>query len=271
MSLFQTPIPNPTPLVSAIVLNYRSPRDAIRCIEALKSQTIADRLEVLVVDNHSEDESVGWLRARYTSDPMVRLIEERKNVGYGRGNNTALAFAKGEYVLIINPDNTLPRNGLERMLESLQNHTDAAIVGPALLYQDGGIRPSARQFPSIIDLFRKRFFPQTWQKNYEQWLETVKDKNEVEVDWLVGACLLMRTELLKSLGGFDPRYFLFFEDIDLCRRVHLLGKKVLYLPSIHVLDRRDRLSGSTVFSLLGRKMTWVHLVSAVRYFRKWSA
>ncbi len=270
-TLIPNPNPNPRLLVTGVVLNYRSPKDTVRCIEALKKQTIAERMNIIVVDNHSEDESSGWFRARYGKDSSVRCIEERKNVGYGRGNNAALPFLESEFVLIINPDNVLPPDGIERMLAVLERRTDAGIVGPALVYPDGGIRPSARRFPNILDLCKKRLFPAAWQKKYEEWMNTIRLENEVEVDWLVGACLLLRTDLLRSLGGFDRRFFLFFEDIDLCRRIRLLGKRVLYLPNIHVLDRKNRLSGSSALSLLFRKMTWIHARSAMQYFWKWRA
>lgn len=262
-------IPNPHHLVSAIVLNYRSPRDTIKCVRALLAQTIAEKLEILIVDNHSDDESIGWLRAQFNDHPRIRFIEERDNSGYGRGNNAALAKASGEFVLIINPDNTMPTDALEQMLQALQSHPDAGIVGPALVHPDGSVRASAREFPKLSDLIRKRLFPNAWQKEYERWLQNVAKQTVVPVDWLVGACILMRTDLLRSLRGFDPRFFLFFEDIDLCRRVRGLGKTVLYLPSVHVADRRMRLSGSSALSLLRRKTTWIHLASAVKYFWKW--
>lgn len=271
MSLAPVPNPNPRPLVTAIVLNYRSPRDTIQCVRALLAQTIADDLDILIVDNHSDDESIGWLRAQFGDHPGIRFIEEKDNSGYGRGNNAALTKAKGEFVLIINPDNTMPPDALQRMLAPLRKNPDVGIVGPALVHPDGSTRPSARQFPRMIDLIAKRLRPDAWQKKYERWLDTIKAKEETEVDWLVGACLLMRMELLTSLGGFDPRFFLFFEDIDLCRRVHLLEKKVLYLPQIRVLDRKHRLSGASLLSLLRRKTTWIHLGSALKYFGKWGA
>ncbi|MSR68055.1 glycosyltransferase family 2 protein [Candidatus Peribacteria bacterium] len=269
MSLTPVPNPNPRPLVTALVLNYRSPRDTIRCVEALLAQTIASELEILIIDNHSDDESIGWIRSRYQNTPDVRMIEERDNTGYGCGNNAGLTFVDSEFLLIINPDNTMPSDGMERMLLSLRNHPDAGIVGPALVHPDGTVRPSARQFPKMIDLLQKRLFPDAWQTNYAEWVRSVEKQQEVEVDWLVGACLLMRTELFRSLRGFDPRFFLFFEDIDLCRRIHLLGKKVLYLPHVRVLDRKHRLSGSSMLSLLRRKTTWIHFASALKYFWKW--
>ena len=94
-------------------------------------------------------------------------------------------------------------------------------------------------------------------------------KESVDVDWLVGACLLLRTDLFRRLKGFDERFFLFFEDMDLCRRTKILGKRVVYLPQIKVLDGKERLSGSSIFSLFTRKTTRIHLASAMKYFWKW--
>ncbi len=258
------------PLVSAVVLNYRSPKDTVKCVRALRSQSIADEVEIVVVDNHSDDESIGFIRAQLGTMPTVRIIEERGNVGYGRGNNAALRFVKGEYLLIVNPDNTLPPDATENMVKALQAHPDAGIVGPALIHPDGSVRPSARKFPRIADLIRKRLRPDRWQVEYDKTMTSMQSQESVDVDWLVGACLLMKTELFRELGGYDERYFLFFEDIDLCRRAHALGKKVLYLPHVRVLDRKTRLSGSTAFSLLTKRTTRIHLRSALQYFWKWN-
>ena len=180
-------------------------------------------------------------------------------------------MAHGEYLLIINPDNMMPSDALEKMLDVLQKHPDVGIVGPALIHPDGSVRPSARSFPTVLDLLRKRFSPNHWQAKYEESARTLVKNDRREVDWLVGACVLINTDFFRSLGGFDERFFLFFEDIDLCRRVRLKGKKVLYLPHMHVLDRRMRLSGSSIFSLLRRKTTWIHVLSAIKYFWKWRA
>ena len=89
------------------------------------------------------------------------------------------------------------------------------------------------------------------------------------VDWVVGACLLLKKDLYERLGGFDERFFLFFEDTDLCRRVHALGKKVMYLPQIHVLDKKARLSGSGPLAVFTKKTMRIHLMSAIKYFWKW--
>lgn len=226
-------------------------------------------MEILVVDNHSEDESIGFIRAQLSALPNVRIIEQRGNLGYGRGNNAGAAFARGEYILILNPDNVLPPDGAEKLLTALKDDPNAGAIGPALVYPDGSIRPSARRFPSPRDLFQKRMFPITWHAAYEEERQRLDSAPAVDVDWLVGACLLMRNDLYKELGGFDERFFLFFEDIDLCRRIHARGKKVIYLSSLKVLDRKGRLSGSSILSLITRRTTRIHLGSAVKYFWKW--
>lgn len=265
---FQLSIVN-SPLVSAVVLNYRSAKDTVRCVQALRKQSIASAIEIIVIDNHSEDDSIGLIRSQLSRVPAVRIVEERENIGYGSGNNDALRFARGRYLLIVNPDNALPPDTVERMLSALRSHPDAGIAGPALVHPDGSIRPSARQFPRFADLLSKRLFPGKWQAAYDRTMTAAEGEDVREVDWLVGACLLMPMELFRKLGGFDERFFLFFEDIDLCRRVHVLGKKVLYLPQVKVPDRKKRLSGSSILSLLTRKTTWIHLTSAGKYFWKW--
>ncbi len=257
------------PRLSAIVLNYRSPRDTVKCVQALCKQTIASDMEILAVDNHSLDESIGFMRAQLSGLPGVRIIEENENLGYGRGNNAAAALARGEYLLIVNPDNVLPPDGAEAMIAALRSDESIGVVGPALVYPDGSLRPSARSFPSPKDLFEKRMFPLRWHRSYEADRARLLSAPLVNVDWLVGACLLLRRDLFRELGGFDERFFLFFEDIDLCRRIHALGKKVIYLSSLKVLDRKGRLSGSNVLSLWTRKTTRIHLASAVKYFWKW--
>ncbi len=255
-------------VISALVLNYRCPQETAKCVLALKKQTIADQLEILVIDNHSDDESIGWLRARFQKDHSINIIESATNCGYGQGNNMGERFATGEYLLIINPDNPLPPDALEKMLAILQAHPEAGIVGPALVHPDGSIRPSARPFPHWNDLIAKRLQPEKWHAQHNASIDTTST-TPIAVDWLVGACLLMKTSLFDELGGFDPRFFLFFEDIDLCRRCKQLGKSVLYAPFIRVPDRRQRLSEGGILSLLMKKTTRIHVESALKYFWKW--
>jgi GT2 family glycosyltransferase len=259
------------PTISAIILNYRTWQDTTRCIQALLQQTIARELEILVVDNHSRNDSIGSLRNRWRSHPQVRLLEAPRNIGYGRGNNLGAAFARGEYLLIVNPDTLLLPEALERMLRFLQNHPDVGIVGPRLTFPDGNIRDSFRTFPSPKDVFIKRTLLRTlFSKRLRTYLQKDADPQRTrDVDWVVGACLFLRRDLFQELGGFDPRFFLFFEDTDLCRRCLQAGKRVVYFPEAEALDGEHRLSSGGLFSLLTKRTVRIHITSALKYFWKW--
>ena len=265
------------PLVSAIVLTYRSPRDTLVCVRALLSQTMGDRLEVIVVDNHSESDSIGILRTQLPKDPRVRVVETPRNLGYGKGNTFGTRTATGEYLLIVNPDNVLPPDALERMVERLESDPSIGILAPKLVFPSGTVRDSARSFPSFADVFIKRtVLKYLFPKRIAAYTRTGEggDSHPVtsamaDVDWVAGACLFLRRSLYEELGGFDPRFFLFFEDIDLCRRTWAAGKRVVYDPSIIVADREHRLSEGGVITIFTKRTVRWHLMSAVKYFWKW--
>ncbi|MDO8648562.1 MAG: glycosyltransferase family 2 protein [Candidatus Peregrinibacteria bacterium] len=262
---------SPHPIVSAIVLNYRTPKEAVRCVQALLKQTIADRISIIVVDNHSEDDSIGTLRNRLSHFPNVRILESRENVGYARGNAVAIAQATGEYLLIINPDNELSPASVAAMIERLRRDSTIGIVAPKLVHDDGSVRSSARSFPSLFDVLIKRSPLQSlFPRKMERYLHARALPNrEREVDWVVGTCMLMERSLYKHLGGFDERFFLFFEDMDLCRRCRKAGKRVVYFPEAVALDRKHRLSEGGPLSLITKRVGRAHIASAMRYFWKW--
>ncbi len=260
-----------TPLVSAIVLNYKSPKDCIHCVEALLHQTIKTKLDILLIDNHSNDDSIQFLRNRYRSTPHVRIFESNRNRGYGQGNEIGIQDAQGEYLLIINPDNELEPSGLETMIEKMEKDSSIGILAPQLVHEDGSIRESSRLFPSMFDVFVKRtVFRKFFGERIDRYLQHAEDPHKTrDVDWVAGACLLIRKDLYQELGGFDPRFFLFFEDTDLCRRVWKAGKRVVYFPSVHAKDRKKRLSDGGFLSIFTKKTMRIHLLSGVRYFWKW--
>ena len=260
-----------TPRISAIVLNYRSPRDTLKCIAALLQQTMVEQLEILVVYNHSYDESFQWIRNRYPHHPQVKIFETPKNLGYGQGNDLAIRAAAGDYILIINPDNQLAEDGLERMVLAMERDKSLGILSPKLLHPDGTVRESARRFPRLTDVFLKRtVFHRFFRERLDVYLQHNEDPNRVrEVDWVAGACMLLRKDLYEKIGGFDPQFFLFFEDTDLCRRVWAEGKKVVYFPLASATDAKHRLSEGGMLSFFTKKTMRIHTVSAMKYFWKW--
>lgn len=260
-----------SPLVSAIVLNYRSAQDTVRCIEVLLKQTIKDDLEIIVVDNHSRDDSMKILRGLLGQGKPITLLRTPKNVGYGQGNAIGIESAKGEFILIINPDTAPEPDALETMMTFLRKNPDVGIIGPQLIFPNGKIRDSYRTFPTIPDIIIKRtflrFFLKDRMRRYLQWDQ---DPNAIrDVHWLAGACLLMRRDFFDELGGYDPRFFLFLEDTDLCRRCWEAGKRVVYCPKAKAHDSEHRLSSGGIFSFFWKKTVRIHVMSAIKYFWKW--
>lgn len=260
-----------SPLVSAVVLNYRSPQQAVACVQNLLAQSFAGRMEVVVVENHSEDDSIGVLRNRCLRDPRVRIVESPRNGGFGSGYNLGIRHARGRYVLINNPDKILEPRGVEKFAAKLQGDPSIGILAPKLVHGDGTLRYSARAFPRPLDVVAKRtFLARFFPGRIARYLQTREDPSrERDVDWVVGGCLFMERDFFLSLGGFDDNFFLFFEDTDLCRRCLEGGKRVVYLPDVVASDRKRRLSEGGMLTLLLTRVGRAHIGSGLKYFAKW--
>lgn len=227
--------------------------------------------EVLVIDNHSATDAIGILRARLRRFPTVRILETSNNLGFGKGYGVGIAQATGDCTLIVNPDKHLEPPALRLLVRALEEDAALGIVAPKLLHADGSVRHSARTFPTPLDGIIKRTALQRYcGARLRRYLQSDAPPDEPrDTDWVVGGCLLIRTDLLRRLQGFDPRFFLFFEDIDLCRRVWHAGFRVRYVPAAVARDRKQRLSDMPVLAMPWRTTGRAHLVSAIRYFRKW--
>ena len=259
------------PTVSVLVLNYRNAKATVALVQNLLQQTMIDAMEILVIDNHSEDDSIGILRNRLGGIAQVRIIEAPQNAGFGSGYNFGAKYANGEYLLINNPDKILPRDGVEKLVQKLMSNADIGILAPKLVHPDGSRRLSMRAFPRVIDILSRRSFLRILCPGcLRRYLMLDSDPNqEVEVDWVVGGCFMISAALFQQIHGFDERFFLFFEDTDLCKRVHRAGKSVVYFPQVQASDKRNRLSGESFFDLLFKKTGRIHVASAIKYFWKW--
>lgn len=262
---------SPTPLVSVLILNLRNARQTVRCVRSLLQQTIVYRLEIIVIDNHSEDDSIGILRRQLKDEPRVRIVETPRNLGFGGGYAAGAQVARGTYLFINNPDKMPASDALEKLVAKITAEPDIGILAPQLLHGDGTSRLSPRGFPQPLDVVFKRttlrrFFP----ARMERYLQFSQGPDlERDTDWVAGGCFLIPRVLFEQLGGFDRRFFLFFEDTDLCRRCWMAGRRVHYFPAATVMDKPWRLSEGGALSLVGTKVGRIHLASAVRYFTKW--
>lgn len=259
--------------LSVVILNYKTRGLLKQCLKGLLAYPLPFATEVLVVDNASHDGTAEMIRAEF---PGVTCIENPRNLGFAGGMNVGLRAARGNYSLILNPDIAVLGNAVERMHRFLERHQDVGMCAPRLLNPDGTVQSSCRQFPTpSVIMFRRsplgslpfakaplrRFLMLDWDH-----------ASNSPVDWALGACLLVRRSAMESVGLFDERFFLYFEDVDWCRRFWERKLPVYYLGAdaelVHFHQRQSAASAGMagLFSYPTRR----HIESGMKYFMKYA-
>lgn len=227
-----------TPQTSIIIVNWNTRQLLLQCLSSIR--THAAHCEVLVVDNGSTDGSHTAIEHEF---PEVRIIRHAENKGYARANNAGVRAAAGEYLLFLNSDTILMADTVALLSKLLHEHPGAAACSPRLLQQNGKAQPFAfGGDPTLKYLLARASARFGIRKPMHNWdtatLQTV--------DWVSGACLLIRRSAFEQVGGFDEKIFMFFEDNDLCLRLRQAGWNVLYAPHIAVIHLGGgSLAGST--------------------------
>ncbi|CAH2902456.1 MAG: Glycosyltransferase [uncultured Paraburkholderia sp.] len=209
--------------------------------DALKESHPAFKLHVCLVDNGGSPdttESVNDLRAH---DATCSIIVGQGNVGYGRGHNLAIESETYRYHLVLNPDVDVDRNALVHAVDFFAHHPDVGLLTPRIGDEDGDIQYLCRRYPTLLDLFVRGFLPRRVHGLFKcrlaryEMRDVINDRDVVWDPPIVSGCfMLFRTSVLKQLAGFDPRYFLYFEDYDLSLRTHAVAR-VAYVPNVRVL------------------------------------
>jgi len=227
--------------ISIIVVNYNT-RDLLEeCLTSLFSNHPACGFEVFVVDNHSRDGSRALLERRF---PQCTLIGNRKNLGFARAANQAYRINKGKYCLIMNPDLRVLPGSIQRLWDFMESHPDVGIVFPKLYNPDGSLQYSCRTFHTIGTIFLRRtplgrLFSNS--KILRDHLMMDWDHNTIrEVDWALGGCMMVRREAIPGSQLFDERFFLYFEEVDLCYRIKKTPWKVVYNPEAAMIHHHLR-------------------------------
>ena len=221
--------------LSVVIISWNDGDCILDCIASIYAETCNFDFEVIVTDNGSSDGSLAAIREKF---PNVKLVENRRNLGYGGGNNAGFRETKGEYVLILNPDTVVRDRALEKLVAYAEKHPEGGAWGTPHLNPDGSYQQSAYPIPTIraflVAAIYQRWLGRLSEKfiadTYPGWQGTA----EREIGFQAGCCLLIRRELLRALGGFDERLFHQFEDADLCLRVWKSGKSVLFYPGAEV-------------------------------------
>jgi N-acetylglucosaminyl-diphospho-decaprenol L-rhamnosyltransferase len=226
---------------SVIIVNFNSGGSLARCLDSI-ADLEKDAL-VVVVDNASTDSS----EKTAERGGQVTLQRNAENVGFARAVNQGLAQTEGEFVLLLNPDCELRPDALDRLVSELRRHPRSAIAGPKILDHDGTVQGSARGDPTLLTgLFGRstlftRVFPgsKLARRNvrFDLMNGASTDNAGEDVDWVSGACMMARRDMLSAVGGFDERYFLYWEDADLCRRLRGRGWGIRYVTSAEIVHQ----------------------------------
>ncbi|MBI3360349.1 MAG: glycosyltransferase family 2 protein [Chloroflexi bacterium] len=252
-----------SPDLSIIILNWNV-RDLLRASLRSLAHSPALSVETIVVDSASTDGSAEMVAREF---PGAHLIAAAENLGYSRGNNLGLAASRGRHLLILNPDTAIVGDALDAMVNYAEAHPAVGILGPQLLNADGSVQSSRRRFPTLVTAF----FESTWLQPYaprrvldRYYVHDASDDATSDVDWVTGACLLVRRAVVEQIGGFDEEFFMYSEEMDFCRRARTAGWRVVYFPGAKVYHFEGKSSEQAIPE---RHIRFQR--SKVRYFRKY--
>jgi len=235
---------------------------------ALRQLAPAQRACLYFIDNGGPGELVGTPKAALRTEFKLELIAGHGNVGYGRGHNLAIERARSRYHLVLNPDIELDERGLIEALSFLDAHSNTGLLTPLIRDDSGEQQFLCRRFPTVLDLFARGFLPSSLRRPFAKRLARYEMRDVIDDQTIVwdppivsGCFMLFRTDVLKRLNGFDPRYFLYFEDYDLSLRTHEIAR-VAYVPAVRILHHGGgaarkgwthvKLFASSAFKFFGR-------------------
>ena len=254
---------------TACIVTYNTNREDLSQIISYFQKTKL-KFKLWISDNSEEDSLRSFINN--FSDDRIEYIFNNSNNGFGSGHNVVLKKLmdnnykeKAEFHIILNADITFEENTIEKMVDYMRKNPEIGQIGPKIYESSGEVNKSCRLLPTPLNLIFRRFFPiksivDKMDYNYEmRWC----DYNSImEVPILSGCLMFIRTDILKTVGMFDTRYFMYMEDYDLCRRI---GQKykVIFYPEAEIIHEHGKASYKT------RKMMMAHINSAIKYFNKW--
>lgn len=251
--------------VSVVIVNWKV-RDLLkRCLDSVFRETKGARFEVFVVDNDSRDGSVEMVAKEY---PDVELIASSENLGFAAANNLAMERSCGDLILLLNPDTELKGDSISKMAVFMRSNPNAGICGPKLLNPDGSLQKSVRRFPDLLSqamvmLKLHRLFPGSGPMR--RYLADGFDYGQASrVEQVMGAAFMIRRSVMEKVGLLDGRYYIWFEEVDYCRRAADAGYEVWYTPDAEVLHY----GGESFAQELGPVKQRMFNASLRLYFRK---
>jgi GT2 family glycosyltransferase len=253
-----------TPALSVVIVTHNSSRDLPACLDSLREHTMGIEYEVIVADNASADGTADLVEQRY---PWVRLIRRSENSGLSAAINDGARATSGEFIAVLNPDVRFQGDVLAPLAAYLREHEDVGVVAPKLLNEDGSLQLSCRAFPgySTVVFNRYSIVTKLFPRNRLSSRYLMSDSGHAttrDVDWVSGAAMMLPRRVFDEVGGWDAGFFMFNEDVDLCRRVTNAGYRVVYKPDVSLFHKIGVSTSTSPRLVIARhRSMW-------RYYRK---
>ncbi|NQV89797.1 glycosyltransferase family 2 protein [Candidatus Uhrbacteria bacterium] len=259
--------------VSLLIVHYNTPGLLRQTLKGIYRAAPSVSYEIIVVDNNPNMRVQAMVEAEF---PEVKCLVSDRNIGFGGGMNKAMETAVGRYLFVFNPDMILLPQAVEQLLAFMDSHPTVGMVGPQLQNPDGSLQHSAYRFmdPRVI-LYRRVPFLRSLpfaKRSVDSYLMVGEDRAKIrDVDYILGAAMFVRRRALEEVGGFDPNFFVYFEDQDWCRRFWERGWRVVYYPPVKLIHyhRRETAQGG-FFKQLLNPLTRIQIKSALYYYKKYS-
>ena len=260
------------PRVSVIIVSYNTRELLGRCIASARESAGDLPCEIVVVDNGSRDGSADYVRREH---PEAKLVESGLNLGFAKANNVGYGLSSGEYVVLLNSDAFLVGDSLAAAARLMDGRPEVGLAGGRLIGEDGGWQPSARSFPGIANDFLTISGLAAKYKRSPIFgrpdMTYIDQGRELLCDWGPGAFTIIRRSAIEEVGFFDERFFLYYEEVDLCRRIKRAGWKIAYWPAVTGIP--VGVGSSAMFSRKlvtksGMQMSLWRLQSQYLYYRK---
>jgi N-acetylglucosaminyl-diphospho-decaprenol L-rhamnosyltransferase len=251
--------------LSCIIVNYKNSEPLKDCLASLYQTVQRIDFETIIIDNSENDLGLKPLKELY---PKAQFVSNSSNVGFAKANNQAAKIAQGKVLIFLNPDTILSDQAIDSMYKYYCSHKETGVLGPKVVDPEGSLQYSCRRYPTLwTGLFNRysilsRLFPEN--RFTSQYLMLDSDHNEIrQVDWLSGCCLMVSKSTFENSHGFDENYFLFNEDVDLCRTIKQAGKEVIYFPEATIIHHVSTSNSKTTARVIIQR----HL-GMMHYFKK---
>lgn len=258
--------------LSVIIVSYNTREVLQRCLESLSNELKGFKAEVILIDNDSKDGSKEMVETLF---PKIRLIASKVNLGFAGANNLGFKLARGKYCVLLNSDAFLHTGALRKAFEHMEKNPKLGLAGGRLVGEDNSWQPSARKFPTILhDLLHMSGLAAKYPKSKffgaadRTWADP---KDSTLTDWVPGAFAIISKEALEHVGYFDERFFLYYEEIDLCKRLKKAGYEIGYFGDVvitHIGGESSKTNKSLLYSKSGSQLELWRMRSQMLYYRK---